>query len=146
MWLLNLQTEEKYLKSLLKSKLWLGKKLTFFFLWRTSYCNRKLMSFRHLLERRFCLTFYFKWKSFVLADHILSETICLFYFCVLFSNIYTKIKLTAKSWSDLCNFNSKGIFWNFYLRKYFSLSFAEFELLMFHNKIVKISEKLNKWN
>ena len=86
----------------------------------------------------FCLAFYFKWTSFVLTDHILSETICLFYFCVLFSNIYTKIKFTAKSWSDLYNFNSKVIFWNFYLRKYFLLSFAEFELLMFHNNIVKI--------
>ena len=26
-----------------------------------------------------CLAFYFKWKYFVLFDHILSETICLFY-------------------------------------------------------------------
>ena len=67
----------------------------------------------------FCLAFYFKWKSFVLTDHILSETICLFYFCVLFSNIYTKIKFTAKSWSDLCSFYTKVIFWNFCLRKYF---------------------------
>ena len=72
-----------------------------------------LMSFRHSWKDVFCWTFYFKWKSFVLAHHILSETICLFYFCVLFSNIYTKIKFMAKSWSDLCNFNSKGIFWNF---------------------------------
>ena len=94
----------------------------------------------------FCLAFYFKWKYFVLTDHILSETICLSYFCVLFSNIYTEIKFTAKSWSDLCNFYSKVIFWNFCLRKYFLLSFDEFELLTFHNNIVKISEKLNNWN
>ena len=67
----------------------------------------------------FCSAFYFKWKSFVLTDHIWSETICLSYFCVLFSNIYTKIKFMAKSWSDLCNFYSKVIFWNFCLRKYF---------------------------
>ena len=39
----------------------------------------------------------------------------------------------------------KGFF-GIFLRKYFSLFFAEFELLMFHNNIVKISEKLNKWN
>ena len=52
----------------------------------------------------------------------------------------------AKSWSDLCNFYSKVIFWNFCLRKHFLLFFAEFELVMFYNNIVKISEKLNKWN
>ena len=40
-------------------------------------------------------------------------------FCVLFSNIYTKIKFTAKSSSDLCNFYSKVIFFNFCLRQYF---------------------------
>ena len=83
----------------------------------------------------FCLAFYFKWKYFVLNDHILSETICLLCFCVLFSNMYPKIKFMAKHWSDLCNFYSKVIFWC-----------AEFELLMFHNNIVKLSEKLNKRN
>ena len=67
----------------------------------------------------FCLAFHLKWKYFVLTDHILSETICLFYFCVLFSNSYTKIKFTAKSWSDLCNFYSKLIFWNFLSKKIF---------------------------
>ena len=65
----------------------------------------------------FCLAFYFKRKYFVLIDHIISETICLFCFCVLFSNIYPKIKFTAKIWSDQCNFYSKVIFWNFCLRK-----------------------------
>ena len=44
----------------------------------------------------FCLVFYFKWKYFVLIDHILSETVCLLFFCVLFSNIYTKLKLRPK--------------------------------------------------
>ena len=106
-----------------------------------------LLFFRHLLERRFfCLAFYFRWKSFVLIDHILSETVCLSCFCVLFSNIYTKIKFTAKSSSNLCNFYSKVIVWNFCLRKYFLLFFAESELLMFHNNVVNISEKFNKWN
>ena len=86
-----------------------------------------------------------KWKYFVLIDHIFSETICLFCFCGLFSNIYPKIKITAKIWSDLCNFHRKVDFWNYWLRKYFLLFFAEFELLMFHN-VMKISEKLNKRN
>ena len=67
----------------------------------------------------FCLAFYFKWKCFVLIDHILLETICLLCFCVLFSNIYTKIKVTAKSWPDLCNFYSKVIFLQFLSKKIF---------------------------
>ena len=62
----------------------------------------------------------------------------------MFSNIYTKIKVTAKSWSDLCNFYSKVIFWNFCLRKYFLRFFAEFEILSFYNNIVKISKKKKK--
>ena len=95
----------------------------------------------------FCFAFYFKWKYFVLIYHILSETICPLCFCLLCSNIYIKIKVTAKSWSDLCNFYSKVIFfYNVCLRTYFLLFFAEFALLMFYNNIVKISEKLNKWN
>ena len=92
----------------------------------------------------FCLAFYLKWKYFVLIDYILSETT--FCFCVLFSNIYPRIKFIAENWSDLCNFYSKVIFWNFCLSKYFLLLFAEFEVLMFHNNIVKISEKLNMQN
>ena len=50
----------------------------------------------------------------------------------------------AVNWSDLCNFYSKVIFWNFCLRKYFLLFFVEFELLMFHNNTVKISEKIEQ--
>ena len=117
---------------------------------RTYICNLELHQnycpFDISWKDVFCLAFYFKWKYFVLVDHILSETICLLCFCVLFSNIYTKIKVTAKSCSDLCNFYSKVIFWNCCLRKYFLLFFAEFELLTFYNNIVKISEKLNKRN
>ena len=78
-----------------------------------------------------------------MVDHILTETICLLCFCVLFLNIYTKIKVMAKSWSDLCNFYSKVILGIFV---YFLFFFAELELVMFYNNIVKISEKLNKWN
>ena len=88
----------------------------------------------------FCLAFYFKWKYFVLVDHILSETICLF--CLGVLSIYSKIKFTAIIWSDLCNFYSEVTFWNFCLRKYFFLFFAEFELFMFHNNIVEISVKM----
>ena len=65
----------------------------------------------------FSLAFYFKRKYFVLNDHILSETICLFCFCVLFSNMYPKIKFMAKNWSDLCNFYSKVIFLEFLIKK-----------------------------
>ena len=36
-------------------------------------------------------------------------------------------------------------FFGKYFWKYFLLFFAEFELLMFHNNIVKIWEKMNKW-
>ena len=39
--------------------------------------------------------------------------------------------------------------WNFgkkFHRNYCLLYFTDFELLMFHNNIVKISEILNKWN
>ena len=94
------------------------------------------------LKDVFCLAFHFKWKYFVLIDHTLSETICLFCFCVLFSNIYPKNKFMAKIVSDLCNFYSKVIFcFTFCLRKYFLLLFAEFELLMFPNNIVKLSKK-----
>ena len=60
-----------------------------------------------------CLAFYLKWNCSVLIDHILSETICLFCFCVLFSNMYSRINFIAKNWSDLCNFYSKVIFLNF---------------------------------
>ena len=75
--------------------------------------------FNITLEDVFCLEFYFKWKHFVLINHILSETTWIFCFCVLFSNIYPKIKFMAKNWPDLCNFYSKRIFWNFWLRKFF---------------------------
>ena len=55
--------------------------------------------------------------------------------------MYPKIKFITKKWSDLCNFYSKVIFLNFCVRKYILLFFAEFKLLIFHNNIVKISEK-----
>ena len=45
---------------------------------------------------------FFAWRFIidenyvVLIDHIILETIRLFCFCILFSNMYPKIKLTAK--------------------------------------------------
>ena len=108
-----------------------------------------LLSCQHHLKRFFffCLAVYFKWwKYFVLIDRILTKTICLRCFCVLFLNIYPKVKFAAKTLSDLWNFYSKVIFFFFfYLRKYLLLSFTDFQLLIFHN-IVNISENLNKWN
>ena len=105
-------------------------------MWTVCYCV-----FDITRKDAFCLAFYFRWKHFVLTYHIVSEIICLFCFCVLFSNIYPKIKFMAKTWSDLCSFYNKVMcFFNISVRKYFLLFFAEFELLMSHNNIVKISE------
>ena len=91
----------------------------------------------------FRLAIYFKWKYFGLTDHVLSETICLFCFCILFPNIYPKIKFKAKHWSDLYNFYSKVFFFFFFFvffvqENIFLLFFAEFKLLMLPNNIVKI--------
>ena len=64
----------------------------------------------------------FAWR-FILNENILfwmtitSKTISPFCFCVLFSNMYPKIKLMAKNWSDLCNFYSKVIFLEFLIKK-----------------------------
>ena len=95
-------------------------------------------------------------KTF-LAWHLISNENILFWltisyqkpffscFCVLFSNSYPKIKLTVKHWSDLCNFYSKVLFlFTFWLRNYFIFFFIDFELLMSHNNIVKISKKIEQ--
>ena len=58
--------------------------------------------------------------------------------------MFPKIKFIAKNWFGLYNFYSKVTIWNFCLRKYVLLFLAEFELLMFHNNIVKISEKIEQ--
>ena len=72
--------------------------------------------------------------------------------------MYPKIKFIAENWSDLCNFYSKVISWNVCSRKYFfyfsllnlnywrSIGRAElwaalYYLLVFHNNIMKNSEK-----
>ena len=75
---------------------------------------------------------------------LLYRPICLFCFYVLFSNMYPKIKLTVKIGLTYAISTVKWFFFIFCLRKHFLLFFAEFELLTFHNNIVKILEKRNK--
>ena len=60
-----------------------------------------------------------------------------------FSNIYHIIDFRTKNGSDLCNFYSKLDFFKFFIRNIFCFC-SVFELLMFHNNTVKISEILNK--
>ena len=48
----------------------------------------------------FCLACLSKCENLFRIDNIL-ETICVFCFCALFSNIFPKIKFVAKYWSDL---------------------------------------------
>ena len=76
---------------------------------------------------------FFAWR-FILNENILFwmtisyQKPFVFFFSVFCSqNMYLKIKFIAKNWSDLCNFYSEVILWNFCLCKYFLLFFAEFE-------------------
>ena len=68
---------------------------------------------------------FFAWR-FILNENILfwltisNQNPFVFSVSVLFSNIYIKIKLTAKYWSNLCNFYSKVIFWNFSEKIFFT--------------------------
>ena len=107
-------------------------------------CNDVVATLCVCWENVSCLSFYLKWNYFVQNVHTLSETICLFCFYILFSNMFPKIKFMSKTWSNLCNFYSKAILCNFCLRNYFILFFAEFKLLMFHNRNVKIKKKKKK--
>ena len=95
---------------------------------------------------------FFAWR-FILNENILfwltisyqkpfvfSVSVFYFQICTLKLNLSPEIGLTYAI-SIV-----KWFFGNFCLNKYCLLFFAEFELLMFHNNIVKISEKLTKWN
>ena len=95
-----------------------------------------------------CLAFDFKGEYIVLIDHILSETICLFCFCVLFSNIYPYIKFTKFTTEIGLTYAVSIVkWWGFFcLRKYRLVFFAAFKLWIFDNSIVKISENMNKRN
>ena len=98
----------------------------------------KLLSFRHPLERRFFARSLFPNKNvffFVFFYHILSGTICRFYFCALFSSIYCKFNFTAKNEPRY-----------FFIRNYILFLISDAKLLMSHNSIVKLSGVLNKWN
>ena len=59
----------------------------------------------------FLLCVLFQMKIFCPEWLYFAEAICLFcfFFCILFSNVYPKIKFTATNLSDLCNFYSKVI-------------------------------------
>ena len=84
----------------------------------------------------FLLTISYQ-KLFVLSVSVLYSQIC-----TLKLNLRIKISLTY----TLSIVKRFIFFFNFRLRKYILLFFAEFELLMFHNNIVNISEKLNTRN
>ena len=94
---------------------------------------------------------FFAWR-FILNENILfwltisNQKPFVFSVSVFCSQIFTvKLNLQPKIGLTYAIY-SKVIFWSFCLRKYFLLFFAEFKLLIFHNNIVKISEKLNKQN
>ena len=111
---------------------------------------RVLLSFRHNSERRFLFFFFF---FFLLCFLFLIKILCSDWpylirnhlsFCVLFSTIYhRKSKFMAKNVLTYVKFYSKL---TFSPRNHFLFSFTEFELLVFHNNIENISEKLNKQN
>ena len=69
---------------------------------------RTYCPFDSLWKDVFRRALYSKWKCFLLIDHILSGTVCLFCFCALLSSIYSKIKFTARNGYD---FYSKLDFW-----------------------------------
>ena len=95
---------------------------------------------------------FFAWHSILNKKSLFWSTISyqkpfvFFCFCVLFSNIDTKIEVTAKSWFVLCN--SKVIFWSFCLRKYFFFYFSLLNLnyWCFTTILWKFQKILNKWN
>ena len=65
-----------------------------------------------------------------MIESILSETICLFCFGVLFSTFYPNIKFTAKNCSDLCYFYSKVVVFFFFFF-FFFLSFFSFIFIFY---------------
>ena len=95
---------------------------------------------------------FFAWR-FILNENILfwltisKQKPFVFSVSVFCSQIFTvKLNLRPKIGLTYAISIVKWFFRSFCLRKYFLLFFAEFKLLMFHNNIVKISEKLDKWN
>ena len=108
--------------------------------------NICLLSFQHLSERRF----FFAWR-FILNENILFwltisyQKPFVFSVSVFCSQICTlKLNLSPKIGLTYAISIVKWFFCNFCLSNLFLLFFAEFELLMFHNNIVKISEKIEQ--
>ena len=105
--------------------------------WLTAYCP-----------------FYITWKEVFAWHFILHESI-LFWRTISYQKPFVFSVSVFCSQKCTLKFNLlpkityaisivKWFFFYFCLRKYFLLFLTEFELLMFHSNIVKISEKLNK--
>ena len=83
-----------------------------------------------------------QYKMYPAGELAVLRQLLFFSVSVFCSQKYTlKLYLRPKHWSGLCNFYTKVIVLNFCIRKYTILLFTEFELLMLHNNILKISEK-----
>ena len=93
---------------------------------------------------------FFSWRFILNENNLVWLTIScqipfVFYVSVFYSQIFTqRLKLRPKVGLTYAISIVKWFFWNFCLRKYFLLFFAEFELLTFYNNIVKISEKIEQ--
>ena len=92
----------------------------------------------------FAWCFILKENSFFLIDHVFSETVCLFYFYALFSNICCKINFYGQKMELMYVTSIVNQIFGIFYQTYFLLFCTVFKLLMFHNNIVKISESLNK--
>ena len=69
---------------------------------------------------------------------MLSETICLVCFCVLFSKIYIKIKFAQKLVMTHANHVIMSFFLCYYRKLILVFYFAGFELFMFQDNIMNI--------
>ena len=92
-----------------------------------------LLSFPHHSERCFFLFVFFFLAilnecsdlPYLIRNHLS------FLFPCFIRNIYSKSNNTAFNWTDLFNFNSKVMFSNFRLRKWFLLFFSFFFFYLF---------------
>ena len=86
---------------------------------RTAFIFRKdvFYAWRYILNEK---------KNWHVIDNNLSETICLFCFYALFSNIYCKTNFTTKNGSYLCNFYTKLCFQKCLLENIFFFFFFFF--------------------
>ena len=108
-------------------------------------CSKSTVLSRRLGETFFfCLASYVKWKYVILIGHIISDTICIFCFCVLFSNIYPKIKFRPKI--GLTNTNSMVKWFLEVLSKkiFFTFFLLNFEYWCFRTTLWKFQKKKNE--